>query len=148
MTRELASNDRLVQERWPVLFWVNRGALIAAAVCLASVIALLVYEATQPLPLSAHSELDGLIGVAYVLTGALGLGFMLTGYLRLFLVHRVPGHASQSRPVRGRSSPIQRLAGLLVFTTAVAAGWVHWGLGTVMLFLVVFAVVYLPILWR
>jgi len=149
MNRELASNDRLVRERWPLLFWANRGTLIGAAACLVGVIVLLVFEAIQPLRGSDRSEIDGFIGAAYVLTAVLGVGFMLTGYLRLFMVHRVPGHVPQSKnTARQIGSLVPRLAGATVLFAAVAAGWLHWGWGSIILFLVVFAVVYLPLLWR
>lgn len=148
MNREIASNDRLVRKRWPVLFWANIGTLIAAAACLATVIALLVYETTGLLQISDRSALDRMIGAAYVLTAVFGVAFMLTGYLRLFMVHLAPSHAPQSRAVRRQFSPFQRLAGAVVLLGALSAGWLHWGWGTAILFLVVFAVVYLPILLR
>ena len=149
MNRELASNDRLVRERWPLLFWANRGTLVGAAACLCGVIALRVFEAILPLRAFDRSEVDGFIGAAYVLTAVLGVGFMLTGYLRLFMVHRVPGHVPQSKTTaRPIGSLVPRLAGATVLFAAVAAGWLHWEWGYVVLFLVVFAVVYLPLLWR
>jgi len=149
MNRELASNDGLVRERWPLLFWANRGTLIGAAACLLGVIALLVFKAILPLRASDRSEVDGFIGAAYVLTAVLGVSFMLTGYLRLFMVHRVPGHVPQSKSAaRPFGSLVLRLAGATVLFAAVAGGWLHWGWGSVILFLVVFAVVYLPLLWR
>jgi hypothetical protein len=149
MNRELASNDRLVRERWPLLFWANRSTLIGAAASLLAVIALRVFEAILPLRASDRSEVDGFVGPAYVLTAVLGLGFMLTGYLRLFMVHRIPGHVPQSKRVaRPIGSLVLRLTGATVLFAAVATGWLHWGLGSVILFLVVFAVVYLPLLWR
>jgi len=113
------------------------------------VIALLVFEAIRPLRASDRSEVDGFIGAAYVATAVLGVGFMLTGYLRLFMVHSVPGHVPQSKSTaRPIGSLVLRLAGATVLFAAVAAGWIPWGWGSVILFLVVFAVVYLPVLWR
>ena len=148
LTPALLSNDRLAERRWPVLFWANRVALVAAAACLATTIALLILESVNAPASSDRSRIDGLIGAAYVLTAVFGVGFMLTGYLRLFMVHRTPGHEIQPRPPRRGISLFQRLAGGAVLLSAIAAGWVHWGIGTAILFLVVFAVVYLPVLWR
>ncbi len=148
MNRELLSGDRLARDRWPALFWANRLTLIGAAVCLTTTIALLVYESGRAVEAPERVTLDGIVGAAYVLTALLGIAFMVTGYLRLFLVHRVPDHAPWPRRPRPRIGVFQRLAGAVVFFGAVAAGWIHWGVGTAILLLVVFAVVYLPVLWR
>ena len=130
------------------MFWANRLTLIGTAVCLATTVALLVYESARPLDLATRATMDGIAGGAYVLTALLGIAFMVTGYLRLFLVHRIPDHVPWPRPPRPRIWVFQRLAGAVVFFGAIAAGWIHWGIGTAILLLAVFAIVYLPVLWR
>ena len=137
-----------MRDRWPVLFWADRLALFGAAVCLATTIALLAYESATPSEASTRATLDGIAGTAYVLTALLGVAFMATGYLRLFLVHGVPDHKPWPRPPRAEIGLFQRVAGAVVLFGAVAAGWIHWGIGTAILLLVVLVVVYLPVLWR
>jgi len=148
MNQELLSGDRLARDRWPVLFLANRLTLIGAAVSLATTVGLLVYESARPIDATTRSTMDGIVGGTYVLTALFGVAFMVTGYLRLLLVHRAPDHVPWPRPPRPRIGVVQRLAGAVVFFGAVAAGWIHWGIGTAILLLVVFAVVYLPVLWR
>jgi hypothetical protein len=148
MSRELLSDDRVVRERWPVLYWANRLTLIGAALSLIATVALLIYDSTGERSASDRAFLNEMIGAAYVSTALLGVGFMVTGYLRLFMVHRLPGHLSRPRPVGRRVGLMQRLAGGVALFISVAAGWVHWGIGTALLFVVVFAVVYLPSRWR
>ncbi len=148
LNRELLTDDRVARNRWPVLFWANRLALIGAAACLAATVALLVYESARPLVVSDRSTVDGMIGAAYALTALLGVAFIATGFLRLFMVHRLPDHVPKPRPVRRQVGLMPRLAGAVVFLAAVAAGWVHSGIGTAVLFVVVFAVVYLAQRWR
>lgn len=130
------------------MFWANRLTLIGTAVCLVTTVALLVYESARPIDAATRATMDGIAGGAYVLTALLGISFMVTGYLRLFLVHRVPDHVPGPRPPRPRIRVFQRLAGAVVFFGAIAAGWIHWGIGTAMLLLAVFVIVYLPVLWR
>jgi len=148
MKRELLSNDRVARDKWPVLFWANRLALVGAAASLAATIVLLIYESARPPAGSDRASLDGLVGAAYVITALLGVVFIVTGYLRLFMVHRLPSRELTPRPVRRPVGLAPRLAGALVFFAAIAAGWVHWGIGTAVLLVVVFAVVYLAQRWR
>jgi hypothetical protein len=148
LNRELLTDDRVARNRWPVLFWANRLALIGAAACLAGTVVLFVYESARPLAVSDRSTLDGMIGAAYVLTALLGVAFLATGFLRLFMVHRLPDHVPKLRPARRKVGLMPRLAGAVVFLAAVAAGWVHWSIGTAVLLVVVFAVVYLAQRWR
>jgi hypothetical protein len=148
MNRELFSNDRVARYRWPVLFWANRLALIGAAASLAAMIALFAYGSALPPAESGRAFINGLVGGAFVLTALLGVGFMFTGYLRLFMVHRLQIHELTPRPVRRPVGLVPRLAGAVVFLAAIAAGWVHWDLGTAVLIVVVFAVLYLAQRWR
>jgi uncharacterized membrane protein HdeD (DUF308 family) len=148
LKRELLTDDRVARNKWPVLFWANRLTLIGAAAGLAATVVLFVYESAWPLAVSDRSTLDGIAGAAYVLTALLGMGFMATGFLRLFMVHRLPGHVPKPRPMRRQLGLMPRLAGAVVFLAAIATGWVHWGVGTAALFVGIFAVVYFAQRWR
>jgi hypothetical protein len=142
------SEDRVTREKWPILFWANRLSLAGAGAGLVVWIALLVYQAEHPLSAASQSTVNGIEGAAFLLGALSGLLFIVTGYVRLYKVHRLPGRG----PREMGAKPTRRLAGIIVgivvLVPAILAGWVHWDIGTALVFVVVVGGLYLVQRWR
>jgi hypothetical protein len=143
------SEDRVTREKWPVLYWANRFALAGAGAGLVVWIAFLVYQAERPLSPVTRSMVNGIEGAAFLLGAASGLIFIVTGYVRLYKVHGLPGRAPRAP---AGAKPTRRLAGIMVgivvLVSATLVGWVHWGIGTALVFVVVIGGLYLVERWR
>jgi len=79
MSRELLSEDRVTRQKWPILFWANRAALVGAATGLGLWIALLAYQTASPLTEGSQSSINVFGFVAFLLGVLSGLSFIVTG---------------------------------------------------------------------
>ncbi|HEY4888456.1 MAG TPA: hypothetical protein VIJ58_07730 [Candidatus Dormibacteraeota bacterium] len=147
MKRELLSEDHVTRAQWPILFWANRVTLVGLLAGFLIWIGLLVYAATSPPSAETQSTVNGFAGLSFLLGALSGLIFIVTGYVRLYMVHRLPGRVPTTRASRtvGRAGMI---LAIVLLTTALLAGWVHWSITTAVVFVVVGGGLLLVQRWR
>jgi hypothetical protein len=148
MSRELLSEDAVTRQKWPILFWANRVALVGTGMGFGVWIGFAAYQTASPISEDSQSTANLLAFVAFLLGVLSGLAFIFTGYVRLYMVHRLPDRAARATEARPMRRLVRIIAGTIVVVLAVLAGWIHWNVETAVVFVVVVGGLFLVQRWH